>query len=134
MDTTTREDRSLSSLVSDLTRETSELMRKEVELGKAEISDKITQVQHSMIALAIGAALILVGLFYVLDAVVYGLAELLPPDLSPWLSALVVGVIVAIVGYVLLKKGQHDLEPENLAPTRTTESLQKDKQMLEEKI
>jgi hypothetical protein len=134
MDTTTREDRSLSSLVSDLTRETSELMRKEVELGKAEISDKITQVQHSMIALAIGAALILVGLFYVLDAVVYGLAELLPPDLSPWLSALVVGVIVAIVGYVLLKKGQHDLEPENLVPTRTTESLQKDKQMLEEKI
>ncbi len=134
MDTTTREERSLSSLVSDLTRETSELMRKEVELGKAEISGKITQIQHSMIALAVGAALILVGLFYVLDAVVYGLAELLPPDLSPWLSALVVGVIVAIVGYVLLKKGQNDLEPENLAPTRTTQSLQRDKQMLEEKI
>lgn len=129
-----REDRSLSSLVSDLTRESSELMRKEVELAKAEISNKVSQVQTGAIALAVGAAMLLVGLFYVLDAVVYGLAELLPPDMSPWLAALVVGLIVAIVGYGLIKKGQSDLEPKNLAPQRTVDSLQKDKHMIEEKI
>jgi hypothetical protein len=66
--------------------------------------------------------------------VVYGIAELLPPDMSPWLAALAVGLVVGIIGYALLKKGQNDLEPENLAPRRTAESLQKDKRMLEEKI
>jgi drug/metabolite transporter (DMT)-like permease len=109
-------------------------MRKEVELAKAEISDKVSQVQTGAIALAVGGALLLVGLFYVLDAVVYGLAELLPPDMSPWLAALVVGLVVAIVGYGLIKKGQHDLEPKNLMPQHTADSLRRDKQMIEEKV
>ena len=69
-----------------------------------------------------------------LNAVVYGIAELLPEHLSPWLAALLVGLVAAVAGYGLIKKGQSDLQPSELMPERTASSLQKDKQLLEENL
>lgn len=129
-----KEERSLASLISDLTRETSDLMRQEVALAKTEISAKVNEVKTGLVALVIAAALFIVGLIYILNAVVYGIAELLPEDLSPWLAALIVGVISLVVGYSLLKKGQEKLEPSNLAPKRTVNQLQEDKNLVKEQI
>ncbi len=127
------EKRSLSTLVSDLTQQSSDLIRKESELAKAELSEKITEVQTALSALAIGGALLVVGLFYILNAVVYGIAEILPPDYSPWLAALIVGSVIGIIGYFLLQTGKSKLDPRSLKPEQTMDSLQRDKNMLKEK-
>ena len=127
------DNRSLSTLVSDLTQQSSDLIRKEAELAKAEMSEKLSEAQSALIALAIGGALLIVGLFYILNAVVYGIAEVLPPDLSPWLAALIVGSTITVIGYFLVQKSKSRLQPRNLKPHQTMDSLQHDTNMLKEK-
>jgi hypothetical protein len=127
------DNRSLSTLVSDLTQQSSDLIRKEAELAKAEMSEKLSEAQSALIALAIGGALLIVGMFYILNAVVYGIAEVLPPDLSPWLAALIVGGTISVIGYLLVQKSKSKLQPKNLKPEQTMDSLQHDKIMLKEK-
>lgn len=127
------DNRSLSTLVSDLTQQSSDLIRKEAELAKAEMSEKLSEAQSALIALAIGGALLIVGMFYILNAVVYGIAEILPPDLSPWLAALIVGGTISVIGYLLVQKSKSKLQPKNLKPEQTMDSLQHDKIMLKEK-
>ena len=127
------DNRSLSKLVSDLTQQSSDLIRKEAELAKAEMSEKLSEAQSALTALAIGGALLIVGLFYILNAVVYGIAEVLPPDLSPWLAALIVGSTITVIGYFLVQKSKSRLQPRNLKPGQTMDSLQRDTIMLKEK-
>jgi predicted phage tail protein len=127
-------DKSLPTLFSDLTREMVDLVRQEIALGRAEVSQKISTAQAALTSLAIGAAIILAGLFLILQAVVRGLAMVLPPEMAPWLAPLIVGAVVAIIGYVMLKGGSAKLNADNLMPHRTMESLQRDKGLAKEKV
>jgi hypothetical protein len=129
-----KEDRSFGSLFAELTQETTTLVQQEVALAKAEMSEKISQVGSGLATLIIGGFILFAGLLKLLDAAIYGIAELLPSDLSPWLAALIVGVIVAIIGAVMLQKGRSNLQAGNLAPQRTAESLRRDKEFVKEQI
>lgn len=123
-----KETRPVTALMSELAEETSTLIRQQIALAKAEANEKVHQVTGGIKALVIGGAILLVSLFYILDAVVYGLATLLPEDYRLWLAALIVGVVVGVVGLILLKKGSSQLQATNLKPTRTTESVKRDAQ------
>ena len=50
--------------------------------------------------------------------------------LAPWLSALIVGVVVAMIGAVLLANARSHLKPENLAPKHTMDALKRDKEFV----
>ncbi len=130
---TNKEDRTFSTLLKDLAQQTSTLVRQETKLAIAEMSQKKNETQRNLTVLAMGVGLLLVGLIYILDAVVYGVAELLPPDYSPWLAALIVGVLVSLIGYILIAISKPNLEPENLAP-KTADSLERDKNMVKERF
>jgi hypothetical protein len=130
---TDRTDKSLATLFSDLTRDTVELVRQEIALARAELSQKVSTAQGAIASMAVGAAVILAGLFLLLQAIVFGLAMVLPPDLAPWLAPLLVGAIVAAIGYAMLKAGKAKLDPENLVPQRTMDSLRRDKAVVQEK-
>jgi hypothetical protein len=127
-------DRSFGSLLTELTQETTTLVQQEVALAKAEMSEKISQVGSGLATLIIGGFILFAGLLKLLDAAIFGIAELLPPDLTPWLAALIVGVVVAIIGAVMLQKGRSNLKSGNLAPRRTAASLRRDKEFAEEQI
>ena len=129
-----KEDRSFGSLFTELTQETTTLVQQEVALAKAEMSEKISQVGSGLATLIIGGFILFAGLLKLLDAVIFGIAELLPPDLTPWLAALIVGGIVAIIGAVMLQKGRSNLKSGNLVPQRTAESLRRDKEFAKEQI
>ncbi len=128
----TKEDRSIATLFSDLTQETTTLLRKEVELAKVEISEKVSQTQSGLISLAIGGAITYAGLLVLLAAAVYGLADLLDGNMG--LSALIIGVVVAIIGYVLLLRGRSNLKAEKLALPRTAQSLRRDTELAKEQM
>lgn len=128
-----KSDKPLSALFSELTNETVDLVRQEVALARAEMSQKISSAQTGLTSVAIGAAILMAGLFIILLAVVNMVAMLLPPDLAPWLAPLIVGVVVALIGYGMLKGGSHKLQPNKLVPERTIHSFKRDKGLVEEK-
>lgn len=134
IDRTTRTDKSLGTLFSDLTRNTVDLVRQEIALARAEMSQKISNAQGGITEIAIGAAILLAGLFIILQAIVNAVAMLLPPDLAPWLAPLLVGVVIALVGYGMLKAGSKKLQPDNLLPHRTMDSLKRDKNVAQERV
>jgi protein-S-isoprenylcysteine O-methyltransferase Ste14 len=128
-----RNDKSLAALLSDLTRDTVELVRQEIALARAELSQKVGTAQGALASMAVGAAVILAGLFLLLQAVVHGLARVLPPEMAPWLSPLIVGVVVAAIGWAMLLAGKAKLDPDNPVPQRTMDSLRRDKAVVQEK-
>ena len=131
---TPQDNRSLGNLISELAQDTTTLVQQEVALAKAEMSEKASQVGRGISTLAIGGVILLAGLFALIDFAIYGLAELLPPDLSPWLGALIVGAILSVIGYVMLQNGRKKIKATTLTPERTATSLQRDKDMVKEQI
>jgi hypothetical protein len=128
------ERRPLIGLFSDLWRETSALFRAETELAKAELSEKVSQVQTAVVSLAIGGAILLAAVLVLLDAAVNALAQVLPPEHAAWLAPLIVGVAVGAIGLIALAKGRRDLAAGKLAPTRTMRSLRRDAELTREHL
>jgi uncharacterized membrane protein len=131
---TPQDNRSLGTLISELAHDTTTLVQQEVALAKAEMSEKASQVGRGISTLAIGGVILLAGLLALIDFAIYGLAELLPPDLSPWLGALIVGAILSVIGYVMLQSGRKEIRTMTLTPERTATSLQRDKDMVKEHV
>ncbi len=127
-------DRSIGGLIRDLTYELTSLVSKEAELAKAEASEKVSQFGAGIAALAVAVVLLVVGLEELTDAATVGVGYLLPQAMVPWLAPLIVGGVIAILGLILLMKGRSNLQPLNLAPNRTTESLRKDKAVAQEQF
>ncbi|MEW5744834.1 MAG: phage holin family protein [Nitrospirota bacterium] len=126
----TREEQSLGELLSDLSQETQRLFRQEVELAKTEMSLKMSHVLKDIAFLAIGGAVAYAGLLALISAVILGLGTGIPW----WLSALLVGAVVAGIGYVLVKKGMDDLKRKEYVPKQTLETIKEDKRWLKEKM
>ena len=123
------DERSLKELIGDLSGSVSTLFRKEIQLARAETSEKITQSMVAMGAIAGGAILALAALLVLLQALVIALSELGVP---PGWASLIVGVIVAAIAYFMIHKGTNDLKASSLAPDRTMDSLRRDAQLAKE--
>ena len=54
--------------------------------------------------------------------------------LAAWISALVVGLVVAGVGYFLVQKGLSALKREELAPTQTIQTIKEDAEWVKEQV
>lgn len=124
--------RSLIGLVSDLFRETTTLVHEEAQLARAELSEKVSQVGTGVAEIAVAGAILFAGLLVLLTAAINALAMFLPPEHAAWLSPLIIGVVVMIVGYIALSMGRKQLKAENLKPSRSMESLRRDTQMFKE--
>ena len=129
-----KSDKSLPALFSDLMRETLDLIRKEFALARADVGEWVQSAQRGITSIAVGAAVTLAGLVVLLLAVVNALARFLPPALAPWLAPLIVGGLVLLIGYLMIKSGQSNLKAENLMPQRSIDSLRTDKAMMQEKV
>ncbi len=119
---TGKDDRSLGELFGDLAGQTGTLVREEVALAKAELTQTATQAGKDIGVLVIGGAVAYAGLLALLAAVILALATVLPA----WLAALIVGLVVAGVGALLLQRGRAALAHTDLAPRQTMATLAAD--------
>jgi hypothetical protein len=119
----TQDERSLGELFADLARESSTLIRQEMDLAKTELSQKAAHVGKDIGFLALGGLILYAGLLVVLAGIVIGLDQ---AGLPGWVAALLVGLIVLGVGYGLVHKGLTALRREELAPKRSIESFKED--------
>ena len=119
-----RDDRSIGELFAELAQESATLVRQEVQLAKTEMSQKASRVGKDVGFLAVGGAVAYAGLLAILAGVIFLLNAVMPLCLS----ALLVGIVVAVVGYFLVKKGLDALKQEDLAPQETINTLKEDKE------
>ncbi|MDF3042689.1 MAG: hypothetical protein K0Q71_5395 [Thermomicrobiales bacterium] len=126
-----RDERSLGDLFSELSRETTTLVRQEVQLAKAELTQSATEAARGIGMLLAGGAVAYAGLLFLLLAIVYGLIE---AGWDAWLSALIVGAVVVAIGAILVLRARESLKPANLAPQKTVETLKEDAAWAKEQI
>jgi hypothetical protein len=122
--------RSVPELLADLARSVPALVRQESQLLRSELSDKFTQIQIGAGSVAAGALLLFAALLVLLQAIVITLTELVGPG---WAS-LIVGVTVAAIGAMLLKKGADQLKASNLMPERTAHQLKQDADLAKDQV
>jgi hypothetical protein len=124
-------DRSVTDLFGSVIGQISTLFRKEVQLARAELGEKLGDAAGAVTPLAAGGALLLGALILLLFAVVsllvsYGVA-------TGW-AQLIVGVVAALGGYALIRGGLSHLKTSNLVPSRTTTQLSRDAQVAKETV
>jgi len=125
------DERSLGELFADLARETGTLVSREVALARTELTEKATQVGKDVAYLAVGGLVAYAGLLAIIAAVILVLAA---NGVPLWVSALIVGLAVAIVGYVLVQRGLTALKRQDFAPRQTLETLKDDTRWAKEQI
>jgi Putative Actinobacterial Holin-X, holin superfamily III len=113
----------LGEVARELTRDVSLLVRQEAELAKAELAQKgrVAAPGLGMIGGAGVAGLMAAG---ALTAFVILVLAIFLPD---WLSALIVGVVLAAAAYVLAKRGKERVEEAGTpVPEQTIETVKED--------
>jgi hypothetical protein len=133
-----RDDRSLGQILRDLRDETSQLLRQEVDLAKTEMSEKMSRLGSNMGSVATGGAVLFAGALVLLAALTLGLialfSQFMDRDVAMWLAPLLVGGVLAFIGYGMVKKALQALKQEGIAPQRTTQSLKENKEWLTAKM
>lgn len=125
------ETRGLTDLFANLVDQLSTLFRQEVRLARAEVGEKVNEAAGSIAYLAIGGVLLLAALIVLLEAIVAFVAMLGIP--LPW-ARLIVAVVVAVIGYALVRAGLNSLKLSNLTPNRTAEQLSRDAAVAREQV
>jgi hypothetical protein len=115
-----KDDKSLGELFSELSRDTAELVRKEVQLARTEMTARASKVGRHVIFIAIGGFIAYAGLLALVAALVIVLEAV---GLTWWASALIVGIVVALAGYLFVQRGISGLQRDSLTPTETIETL-----------
>ncbi len=123
--------RSAGGLLSDALTHVSSLVRNEVDLARAEMNENIKRAGVAIGLLAGGVVVLLVAL-NVLAAALVGL--LTAVGIPAGWSAVIVGVGLAIVAYLMVQKGTNDLKANSLAPTRTAKNVQRDANAVKEAV
>jgi xanthine/uracil permease len=137
--TTEHDGRSATDLFKELRDEVTRLVRQEVALAKTEMSEKTSRWTRNGAYLAAGAAIAFAGFTVLLLAAAAGLyvglvAAGLSHATAGWLAPLIVGVIVAAIGYGLIQKAISTFKHESAVPERTVQSLADNKQWVKEKV
>ena len=117
----TKDSKSLGELFGELARETSTLIRQEVQLAQAEMTHK---------AATFGKNLAFVGFQALVAAAILALAQVV----DPWLAALIVGGVLAAIAVVLLIKAIGAMKNEGAAPKQTIETIKEDVQWAKKQV
>ena len=126
-----QEPRSIGELLRDLANDTTRLVRDEIALARTEATDKAKQAGVAVGMMAAGAVLAIPALIFLLQTVVEALDA---AGLPRWAATLIVGLVLAIGAFVLVKIGQGKLSASSLTPERTAQNLKRDASLVQEKV
>jgi uncharacterized integral membrane protein len=125
------EERSLGELIGDLARDMGVLVRQEVGLATTEMTHKASRAAGQIAVIAAGGLVAYAGVLAILAAVIVALAG---AGLDWWQAALLVGVLAAVIGGVLVRRGLSALEHADLTPHETMQTLKEDTQWAKDRM
>lgn len=127
---------SVAHLLKELGDESRLLVRQEIALAKAEMSEKLKSALRHLMVIGAGGVVLVVAALLFFTALTTGLVSLLdavmPLDIAVWLAPLLLGVTLAIIGFAMVKKGSSELGDDTLVPHKTIDSLKEDKEWIKE--
>ncbi len=121
--------KSTSSLIGDALSHVSALVRKEIDLARAEMNENIDGALMG-IGLVIAAAVFLITALNVLTGAL--VAAITAAGLPAIWSALLVGIIFCIIAYVMATSGIAKLKLTSIAPSRAAENVKRDVEAVKE--
>lgn len=123
-------ERSLGELFTELAGETGTLVRQEISLAQAELTRKATKAGRNVGVLVVGGAVAYAGVLTLIAALVLGLAIFIPA----WLSALIVGLVIAVVSYFMISNALAELKKTDPVPHDAIENITEDAKWLKNEI
>jgi uncharacterized membrane protein len=129
----------LSELIGGLLSDVTGLLRKEIDLAKTEVSEKVKKALSGVEFLMIGLVLAIGAVGVLLSALVSGLAVVLSrygiSEVSAnALAAVIVGLVIGAIAWLLISRGIAALRGTELGLDRTTASLRRDAAIVKEKV
>jgi hypothetical protein len=124
------DNRPLGDLFGDLAADMSNLVRQEVALAKLEVTQKAKYLGRNVGYLVVGGAVAYAGLLAVIAAIIMLLDNYMPA----WGAALLVGVVVALVAWLMIGKAIAALQQADLTPRETVETLKEDATWMKQQI
>jgi uncharacterized membrane protein YqjE len=112
---------SVTSLVTGIINDAQELIKQQVAMLRHEIKEDFRKTKDATLALGVGAGVALLGMILLCLMVVYLLHEV--GGLHLWVSYLIVGGVLTIVGGVLIYLGKKKFDSFNPLPHETAQAL-----------
>jgi protein-S-isoprenylcysteine O-methyltransferase Ste14 len=107
------------------------LFQNEVDLARAELAEKASEVGNALKYVTAGAIIVIPALVLVLFAIA---TEMVALGLSPPLSYLVTGVVAGLFALMLIVTGANRLSGQAMKPSVTVDQIRRDKAVAEEII
>ena len=121
--TATESERSLGTIIKELTADLSMLFRSEIALLKLELKEAAAKLGGGAALMAGALFLALVGLAFLFVTITLGLVAL---GIPAWLSALIVTVVLFAAAFTLMMLGKKKLQGVNFIPNESIEHIKAD--------
>jgi len=121
----------LGELFKQLAQDSATLVRQEMALAKAEMTQNLKAAARDATMVAIGGGVALLGLLVLILFLVLVIGDALN---EYWAGALIVGLLFLIIGGVLAMGALKRLKHDSLTPARTIDTLKEDKQWAQSEI
>jgi len=112
-------DQSLEIAIAELLDEIQKFIKEEVALMKTEMHDKLMHTIKDAAFLIAGIVVLCTAFLALVGFLISGIGAVV----ALWLSALIVGLALAVIGYLLIRKGLKNLKKEDLVPHKTIASV-----------
>ncbi len=116
-------DRTIGTIIKDLTADISMLIRSEIALLKLELKDAAAKLGGGAGMLAAALFLGLIGLAFLFVTITLGMVAL---GLPAWLSSLIVTVVLFLAAGILVMLGKKKLAGVNFVPSESIEHIKTD--------
>jgi uncharacterized membrane protein YqjE len=121
--TASHSDRSIGTIIKDLTADISNLFRSEIALLKLELKESAARLGTGGVLLGAAAFLGLIGIAFLFVTLTLGLVALGVPA---WVSSLIVTVVLFIAAAVLALMGKKKLATVNFVPNESIDHIRTD--------
>lgn len=124
-------DASVSQLLSGIVGDAQTLVRQEIALARQEIREEIDTAKSAAIKLGIAGGVLAIGGLLLILMLAQALADLL--NWPVWAGYGIVGVILAIAGYVLLSTAQKQIKEVHPVPEKTVETMKENVEWIKDR-
>ena len=124
-------DTSVSQLLSGIVGDAQTLVRQEIALARQEIHEEIDEAKSAGIKFGIAGAVLAIGGLLLVLTLAQGIADLL--NWPVWAGYGLVGLVLAIVGYVMLSSAQKQIKQVKPVPEKTVETLKENVEWIKDR-